>query len=147
MRILKLPMRRVHTLPPTGYGIGSLFSRLGAFVKPLLRSAIAAAKPQARRTLKQLAKQGLETATSTAFDVISGEKPSTALKQNVRKAAPKARSTVKAGIKRGASAVKSAIKAKQSGTGVKRRRVSSKKRQRSKKKKKSRRRPYRGIFQ
>ena len=147
MRILKLPMRRVHTLPPTGYGIGSLFSRLGTFVKPLLRTAFAAAKPAARRTLKQLAKQGLETATSTALDVISGEKPSTALKQNVRKAAPKVGSTVKAGMKRGASAVRSAIKAKQSGAGVKRRRVSCKKRQRSKKKKKSRRRPYRGIFQ
>lgn len=147
MRILKLPMRRVSTLPKTGYGIGSLFSRLGTFVKPLLRTAFAAAKPAARRTLKQLAKQGLETATSTALDVISGEKPSTALKQNVRRAIPQAKSTVKAGMKRGSAAVKNAIKGKQSGSGAKRRKVSGKKRQASTKKKKSRRRPYRGIFQ
>ena len=147
MRILKLPMRRVHTLPLTGYGIGSLFSCLGTFIKPLVRTALASAKPAARRTLKQLAKQGLETATSTALDVIAGEKPSSALKQNVRRAAPKVKRVVKAGMKRGASAVRTAIKAKQSGAGTKRRRVSGRKRQASKKKKKSRRRPYRGIFQ
>ena len=148
MRILKLPMRRVHTLPPTGYGIGSLFSRLGTFLKPLVRTAFASAKPVAKRTLKQLAKQGLETATSTALDVIAGEKPSTALKQNVHRAKSRVKKTLKTGMKRGASAVRGAIKAKQSGAGGKRRRVSGGKRRASKKKKKSRRRrPYRGIFQ
>ena len=141
-------MRRVHSLPATGYGIGSLFSTLGRFVRPLMRTAWTAAKPHAKRALKQLAKQGLETATSTAMDVISGEKPSTALKQNVRRAAPRVKSTLKAGMKRGASAVKKSIKGTQSG-GAKRRKVSGKKKRAAsnkKKKKKTPRRPYRGIF-
>ena len=147
MRILKLPMRHVYRRPVTGHGIGSLFSSLGRFVKPLIRTAWSAAKPQARRTLKQLAKQGLEAATSTAMDVISGEKPSTALKQNVKRSMPRVKSTLKTGIKRGASAVKKSIKGAQSG-GAKRRKVSGKKRKATaKKKKKKTRRPYRGIFQ
>ena len=144
MRIFRAPRRR-HQL---GYGFGSLFSRIGQFVKPLLKSAVAAARPAVKQTLKDLGKQGLQAAGSTAFDVLSGESPKSAVKRNIRRAAPRAKKTLKAGMKRGASEVRQAIKAKQTGSGAKRRRKTVKK----KKKKKSgrqtgrRRLPYGGIF-
>ena len=144
MRIFKAPRRRLHV----GYGFGSLFSRIGRFVKPLLKSAISAARPAVKQTLKDLGKQGLQAASSTAIDVLSGEAPKTAVKRNIRRTASGARKTLKVGMKRGASDIHQAIKAKQTGSGAKRRRKTVKRKKKKSNHQTRRRRglPYGGIF-
>ena len=143
MRIFRAPRRR-----HVGYGFGSLFSRIGQFVKPLLKSAVSAARPAVRQTLKDLGKQGIQAASSTALDVLSGESPKTAAKRNFRKSARGAKKTLKAGMKRGASDIQQAIKAKQTGSGAKRRRktVKKKKKKSNQTRRRRRRLPYSGIF-
>ena len=155
MRIFRAPRRRHHV----GYGFGNIFSSIGRFVKPLLKSAVSAARPALKRTLKDLGKEGLKAAGSTAFDVLSGEPPKKALKKNIRRAAGGAKKTLKAGMKRGASDIHQAIKRKQTGSGVKRRRRIVKKGKKKKSNRKTKRKtrktkhqtrrrrlPYGGIF-
>ena len=143
MKIFRAPRRR-----HIGYGFGSLFSRIGRFVTPLLKSAVSAARPAVKQTLKDLGKQGLQAAGSTALDVLSGESPKTAVKRNFQKTARGARKTLKAGMKRGASDIHQAIKAKQTGSGAKRRRKTASKKKKKKSNHQTRRRrlPYGGIF-
>ena len=149
MRIFKIPLRRVYMRNgQRGYGLGGLFSRLGRYVTPLLKTAFHAARPIARRTLKELGKQGIQAAGQTALDVLEGESPRRAAAKNLRRVAPKARST----LKRGASSVRRAINTGQSGAGgmrVKRRKRNRRKKKRKTAKKsrgKSRRRRYPSLF-
>ena len=146
-----MPLRRVYTHnSQRGYGLGGLFSRLGRFVTPILKNAFRAARPIARQTLKELGKQGVQVAGQTALDVLSGESPKRAAAKNLRRAAPSAKRTLKAGVKRGASSVRRSINTAQSGAGIKRRKRSRRKRKKKKALKKSRRkarrRPYQSIF-
>ena len=134
MRIFKVPLRRVYGQNGLrGYGLGGLFSRLGRYVTPLLKNAFRAARPIAKRTLKELGKQGIQAAGQTALDVLSGESPKHAAAKNLRRAAPRAKGTLKAGMKRGVSSIRRSINTGQSGTGI---RAKRRKRNRKKKKKK-----------
>ena len=132
MKVLSLPRRRVH--PMRGHGIGGIFSRIASFVKPLLRSAVTAAKPIAKQTLKKLGKTGLQVAASTLGDVVEGGIPlKQAVKQNVKRGVKRGKSTIKAGakkaLKRSVSSVQKDINSKsQTGKGK-----SKKKRGRKKK--------------
>ena len=153
MRIFRAPRRRPFTAPRhhVGYGLGSLFSRIGQYVRPLLKSAITMAKPAVKQTLKDLGKQGIQAASSTALDVLSGESPKSAVKRNIRRATPQVKRTLKTGMKRGASQIRQAIKATKksqtgSGAGRKRRRKTAKSKKSSRRKTRRRRLPYHGIF-
>ena len=59
-----------------GYGLGGLFSKLGRFIVPLL-------KPVA----KSIGKQVIRSGTRLAGDIIDGENPKQALKQNLKRGA------------------------------------------------------------
>ena len=122
MKTVHLPLRRIHLQRNLrGYGLGGLFSRLGTFLKPLLRTAASAAKPIAKQTLKELGKQGLNVATSTLTDVIEGRAPvKEAMKRNVKQGAKKAKSTLQGGVKRALTQAHEDIKRqKQMGNGIK----------------------------
>ena len=116
MKTVHLPLRRIHLQRNLrGYGLGGLFSRLGTFLKPLLRTAASAAKPIAKQTLKELGKQGLNVATSTLTDVIEGRAPvKEAMKRNVKQGAKKAKSTLQGG-----EAQEDIKRQKQMGNGIK----------------------------
>lgn len=142
MKILRLPMRRTH--PMRGRGLGGIFSRVLSFVKPLLKTAVTAAKPIAKQTLKKLGKTGLDVAASTAADIIEGGVPiKKAVKRNVRKGIKKGKTTLKEGatsaLKTGVTAIQKDIKGQaQAGRG--------KKRQRGRPRGKKNRKKNRGIF-
>ena len=134
-------MKRIHVYPTMrGHGWGGLFSRLTSYVKPLLKSAVRAARPVARETLRELGEQGLNVATSTLSDIAEGNNVKEALKRNVRRGATRAKSTLKTGVKRAAKQSISQVQ-----KDIKRRKQTGK----GKKKKtppKKRRRINRGIF-
>ena len=140
MKTIQLPLRRIHMQRNMrGYGLGGLFSKLGVFIKPLLRTAVRAAKPIAKQTLKELGKQGLNVATSTLTDVISGQVPlKEAVKKNARQGAREAKATIKRGAKRALTHAHEDIKRlRQGGSGIKRKSVVRSRQ----------RKPRRGIFQ
>ena len=101
MNTIKLPLRRVHMQRNLrGHGLGGLFARIGTFLKPLLRTAVRAAKPIAKKTLKELGNQGLNVASSTLTDVLTGDAPlKEAVRRNVRQGVRGASSTLKQGAK------------------------------------------------
>ena len=77
IRTFSLPYRR---LPPQrGSGIGSFFSRIAS---PLLRTVFKTAKPMLGKVGKSLARQGISAATNTLSDIIDGQDPKTALREN-----------------------------------------------------------------
>ena len=122
MKTIQLPLRRVHIQRNLrGYGLGGLFSRLGTFLKPLLKTAASAAKPIAKQTLKELGQQGLNVATSTLTDVIEGRAPvKEAMKKNVKRGAKEAKSVLQRGVKRALTQTHEHIKRqKQTGNGIK----------------------------
>ena len=83
-----------------GHGLGGLFARIGTFLKPLLKTAVRAAKPIAKKTLKELGNQGLNVASSTLTDVMTGEAPlKEAVRRNVRRGAREATTTLKRGAR------------------------------------------------
>ena len=102
MRTIKLPLRRIHMQRNLrGYGLGGLFARIGTFLKPLLKTAVHAAKPIAKQTLKELGNQGLNVASSTLADVIAGDAPiKDTVKRNVKRGAKEAKNTMTRGAKR-----------------------------------------------
>ena len=124
-------MRRSH--PMRGKGLGGIFSRVISFVKPLLKSAVTAAKPIAKESLKQLGKTGLDVAASTAADIIEGGVPiKKAVRKNVRRGMKKGKATLKDGaknvLKTSISAIQKDIKGKaQAGKGKRRGRPRGKK--------------------
>ena len=145
MRTIKLPLRRVHMQRNLrGYGLGGLFARIGSFLKPLLRTAVHAAKPIAKQTLKELGNQGLNVASSTLADVVAGNAPlKDAVKRNVKRGVKEAKSTVKQGAKRAFNATVDEIqedikRQRQTGSGRKKRAAKGNGRRLSK--------PRRGIF-
>ena len=151
MKIFRAPRQRPYVFRHhVGYGLGNLFSRIGQFVKPLLKTAIKVAKPAVKRTLKDLGKQGIQAASSTALDMLSGESPRSAVKKNIQRATPRVKKTLKAGMKRGASQIRQAIKetrkAQTGSGGRKRRKKTAKSKKSSRRKTRRQRLPYRGIF-
>ena len=106
MRTVKLPLRRTYVhRNMNGHGLGGLFARLARMVTPLVKTAVRAAKPIAKQTLKELGKQGLHAASSTLTDVIEGGVPfREAVKKNAKKALPAATRTTLMGAKRAAMA-------------------------------------------
>ena len=145
MKILRLPMRRIHMQRNLrGHGLGGLFARLATLVKPILKTAVRSAKPFVKQTLKQLGKQGIQAASSTISDVVEGVPLKQAAKRNAVTSLQKVKQTVKKGAKRAATAsiagVREDIKRRQQ-TGGAKQKTSARKRSISKRK------PNRGIFQ
>ena len=142
MNILKLPLRRVHARRNLrGHGLGGLFARLGTLVKPLLKTAVQAAKPIAKQTLKELGKEGLSAASSTLSDVIKGVPIKQAVKKNVKSSAQRAEAIAKQGGKRALSASAKGVR-----EDIKRRRQTGGASLKKVAKQKTARRPNRGIF-
>ena len=102
MRTLQLPLRRMYTQRNMrGHGVGGLFARLARMVTPLVKTAVRAAKPIAKQTLKELGKQGLQVASSTLTDMVEGGIPmEEAMKKNARAGLAGAKETLKQGTKR-----------------------------------------------
>ena len=101
MRVLQLRDRRPHTHMQKGAGIGSIFSKLLTYARPIVRTALKAAAPQAKRTLKSLAKTGLSVAGNSVADAIGGDiSLKQAIAKNARQGASDAKRTVKQGTKR-----------------------------------------------
>ena len=124
MRTIKLPLRRMF-VPRNmrGHGLGGLFARLATMMRPLLQTAVRAAKPIAKQTLKELGRQGMEVVGSTLTDVIeSGVPVKEAIKKNARGGVRQAAETVKRGAKRAATEIREEIKRqKQAGGGISKR--------------------------
>ena len=144
IRTLRFPYRH------RGQGIGSLLSKIGYFVKPLLRSAVKVTKPIAKQVAKDLANQGLQAATSTIGEIISGTDPKEAIRSNAKAGFKRAQSTVKAGTKRALNetargTVKAIKRRRQTQTGG--RKKQKKKVTKKGRKKTAKRKPYKGIFQ
>ena len=77
--------------------------RLGRFVTPLLRSAVKSARPIAKRTLKELGREGIKTAASAAGDALMKDiSLKLAAKQNWQKSLPTMKKTALVGVKRAA---------------------------------------------
>lgn len=147
MKILHLPMRRIHMQRNLrGHGLGGLFARLATLVKPILKTAVRSAKPYVKQTLKQLGKQGIQAASSTISDVVEGVPLKQAAKRNAVNSLQKAKQTVTKGAKRAASAsiagVQEDIKRRRQTGGAKQKTVACKT-----KRSISKRKPNRGIFQ
>ena len=144
MRIIQLPSSRRHM---KGGGIGNLFSKLTTFVRPLLKTAFRAAKPIAKKTIKQIGKEGVNAASNTFSDVLVNKM---GVKEAATKNMKKSVDVAKKGMKRALSSAISEVgkdikRKKQSGSGIKPKRKQLK--QNKAKKKKIKRKPYRGIFQ
>ena len=165
MRVVKVPLRTMSSIhyrrkPMTtsgtaGYGLGNLFSRLGRFIVPLAKSAVRAARPAAKRTLKQLGRQGLQAAAAAASDVITDGMPvKKAIKKNIQQVGPEMRKTALKGVKRAVRQVRQKKSIKRGGgksfrskpSKLRRRRTSKKKNKRKKKGIQKKRLPYKGIF-
>ena len=145
MKILRLPMRRIHMQRNLrGHGLGGLFARLATLVKPILKTAVRSAKPFVKQTLKQLGKQGIQAASSTISDVVEGVPLKQAAKRNAVTSLQKVKQTVKKGAKRAASASIAAVR-----EDIKRRRQTGGAKQKTSARKRSisKRKPNRGIFQ
>ena len=101
MRILQLRDRRPHMHQQRGAGIGSVFAKLLTYARPIVRTALKAAAPQAKRTLKSLAKTGLSVAGNSMADAIGGDLSlKQAIAKNARQGMSEAGRTVKSGAKR-----------------------------------------------
>lgn len=148
MRIIQLPSSRRHM---KGAGIGNLFAKLTTFVRPLLKTAFRAARPIAKKTIKQIGREGVNAAGNTLSDVLMKKTaPKEAIKKNMKKTV----NTAKQGAKRALSAAISEVgkdikRRKLTGSGIKlkNKQGKQKKSKPKKKKKTKRRKPYRGIFQ
>ena len=145
MKILRLPMRRIHMQRNLrGHGLGGLFARLATLVKPILKTAVRSAKPYVKQTLKQIGKQGVQAASSTISDVVEGVPLKQAAKRNAVTSLQKAKQMVKKGAKRAASASIASVR-----EDIKRRRQTGGAKQKTSARKRSisKRKPNRGIFQ
>lgn len=145
MKILRLPMRRIHMQRNLrGHGLGGLFARLATLVKPILKTAVRSAKPFVKQTLKQLGKQGIQAASSTISDVVEGVPLKQAAKRNAVTSLQKVKQTVKKGAKRAATASIAGVR-----EDIKRRRQTGGAKQKTSARKRSisKRKPNRGIFQ
>ena len=145
MKILRLPMRRIHMQRNLrGHGLGGLFARLATLVKPILKTAVRSAKPYVKQTLKQLGKQGIQAASSTISDVVEGVPLKQAAKRNAVTSLQKVKQTVKKGAKRAATASIAGVR-----EDIKRRRQTGGAKQKTSARKRSisKRKPNRGIFQ
>ena len=145
MKILRLPMRRIHMQRNLrGHGLGGLFARLATLVKPILKTAVRSAKPFVKQTLKQLGKQGIQAASSTISDVVEGVPLKQAAKRNAVTSLQKVKQTVKKGAKRAATTSIAAVR-----EDIKRRRQTGGAKQKTSARKRSisKRKPNRGIFQ
>ena len=144
MKILRLPMRRIHMQRNLrGHGLGGLFARLATLVKPILKTAVRSAKPFVKQTLKQLGKQGIQAASSTISDVVEGVPLKQAAKRNAVTSLQKVKQTVKKGAKRAATASIAGVR-----EDIKRRRQTGGAKQKTSARKRSisKRKPNRGIF-
>ena len=145
MKILRLPMRRIHMQRNLrGHGLGGLFARLATLVKPILKTAVRSAKPFVKQTLKQLGKQGIQAASSTISDVVEGVPLKQAAKRNAVTSLQKVKQTVKKGAKRAATASIAGVR-----EDIKRRRQTGGAKQKTSARKRSisKRKPNRGIYQ
>ena len=145
MKILRLPMRRIHMQRNLrGHGLGGLFARLATLVKPILKTAVRSAKPFVKQTLKQLGKQGIQAASSTISDVVEGVPLKQAAKRNAVTSLQKVKQMVKKGAKRAATASIAGVR-----EDIKRRRQTGGAKQKTSARKRSisKRKPNRGIFQ
>ena len=145
MKILRLPMRRIHMQRNLrGHGLGGLFARLATLVKPILKTAVRSAKPYVKQTLKQLGKQGIQAASSTISDVVEGVPLKQAAKRNAVTSLQKVKQMVKKGAKRAATASIAGVR-----EDIKRRRQTGGAKQKTSARKRSisKRKPNRGIFQ
>lgn len=145
MKILRLPMRRIHMQRNLrGHGLGGLFARLATLVKPILKTAVRSAKPFVKQTLKQLGKQGIQAASSTISDVVEGVPLKQAAKRNAVTSLQKVKQTVKKGAKRAATASIAGVR-----EDIKRRRQTGGAKQKTSARKRSisKRKPNLGIFQ
>lgn len=138
MKFIKIPYRRRHM---TGKGLGGLFAKLSTFVKPLLKTAMKAAKPLAKKTLKEMGRHGLSAASGTMNDMLTNnmsfkeaaKKNATQGLQNVKKTATHGAKQMAKATARGV--MKDIKRKKQTESGS------------TKKKKKKNTKPRRGIFQ
>ena len=67
-----------------GSGIGSIFSKLLSYTRPLVKSALRASRPYAKKALKSLAKTGLSVVGDTVADVAAGGNVKDAVKKNLK---------------------------------------------------------------
>ena len=171
MRIYQLPSARPGMRPHShmrGSGIGSIFSKLLSYTRPLVKSALRASRPYAKKALKSLAKTGLSVVGDTVADVAGGDvSVKEAVKKNLKRGASDLSQSAQRGakqilvdaaakavnvIKGRASAKKRKKSRKQTGRGFKSKRKKSarkkkaSKRRKVKSKKQTRRRRSRGIF-
>ena len=96
MKFIKVPHRRF------AYGngaLGSLFSKMSLFLKPVLKGAAKAAAPVAKRTLKQLGRTGLDVVSNSLADVAEGKNVKEAFKSNIKTGAQRAKKQIKKGVK------------------------------------------------
>ena len=134
MRIYQLPSAhpgmRPHTHMQRGSGIGSIFSKLLSYTRPLVKSALRASRPLAKKALKSLAKTGLSTIGDTVADVVGGDvSVKEAVKKNMKRGVSKIGQSAQKGAKRmlmdanvikgKSTARKSKKSRKQTGRGVK----------------------------
>ena len=112
MKTIQLPLRRMYVQRNLrGHGLGGLFSRLARMVTPLVKTAVRAARPIAKQTLKELGKQGLQVASSTLTDMVEGGVPlKEAIERNASVGMRQAKSTVTRGAKRALKASSEGIR-------------------------------------
>ena len=177
MRIYQLPSAqpgvRAHGHVQRGSGIGSIFSKLLSYARPLVKTALKASRPYAKKALKSLAKTGISVVGDTVADVAGGDvSVKEAVKKNLKRGVSKIGQSAQQGAKRmmvdagfqpanvikgKRSAKKRKTSRKQSGKGRSRPKAKGRfKKQKGKgknvrrkakpKKKQSRRRRSRGIF-
>ena len=112
MLTFKIPRR--HSL--RGAGLGRLFSRLGSFLTPLIKSGLKVAKPIARRAAKELGKTALQTASNAMVDIAAGTDPHEAIKRNLKEGIGEAKQIAKKGAKKTYSSVKRQVKRQRGGS-------------------------------
>ena len=149
MRTIQLPYQRpmVNQMRKIQYGrggVGSLFSRLASFLRPVLSKAVKVAAPHARQALKDVGREGLQVAANTLSDVVQGKNSKESLKRNLEEGKTNAVKKLKTNVKKGYEAIVDDIKSNQQPT--KGSRASASKKKTSNKKVVSRKRKLLSVF-
>ena len=104
MRIYQLPSAqpgvRPHSHIQRGSGIGSIFSKLLTYARPLVKSALKASRPYAKRAIKSMAKTGVSVLGNTVADVAGGDvSVKEAVKKNLKRGASEIGQSAQRGAK------------------------------------------------
>ena len=118
MLTLSLPRNQRYRVT-RGYGIGSIFSKLGSLLRPVVTSAIRSARPLAKSAVKEIGRTGLETLGNSLVDISTGVPMNEALGSNLQQGVNEVKGKVRKVLKR---SVKKTVKKRQKGGGRKIRR-------------------------